>query len=89
MSRGDKLLERMRRTKHGWRPADLEAAYEAAGFKQKRSTKHDGYYHPKYPHLRTTVTLSDPVKADYVVDLLELVAQLEAIEEANVDNSET
>ena len=89
MSRGHKLLERMRRTKHGWRPGDLEAAYGAAGFRKKATTKHDGYYHPKYPELMTTVTRSDPVKADYIDDLITLIDRLEALEASHDDDPPT
>jgi hypothetical protein len=70
----------MRRTKHGWKPADLEAAYRAAGFVPKATTKHDGYYHPSYPILMTTVTRSDPVKADCIDDLLDLVDRLHELQ---------
>jgi hypothetical protein len=79
----------MRRTKHGWRPADLQAAYRAAGFRYLANTKHDGYYHPGYPQLRTTVTRSDPVKADYISILIDLIDQLETLEARNADDDAT
>jgi hypothetical protein len=89
VSRGDRLLERMRRTKHGWRPADLQAAYRSAGFLYFANSKHDGYYHPRYSQLRTTVTRSDPVKADYITVLISLIDQLEMLEAGNADDTAT
>ena len=79
----------MRRTKHGWKPADLEAAYRAAGFVSRGTKKHDGYYHESYPELMTTVTRSDPVKADYIDDLISLVDRLAQLKAGESDGDRT
>ena len=63
----------MRRTRFGFKPADLETVYIASGFAVERGAKHDLYQHRRYPSLVTTVRRSDPIKPGYIDTLLDLV----------------
>jgi hypothetical protein len=76
MTRAQKLVERMRRTKHGWRPSEVRAAYLGYGFSVDAGRKHDLYQHRRYPDLIATMTRSDPVKPAYIEDLLKLLDDL-------------
>ena len=57
-SSAEKLLERMRRSKSGWKRKDIESLYEGFGFELHHGAKHDYYKHPDYPELRDTLKRS-------------------------------
>ena len=81
MSRGEKILQRMRATKSGWRPRDFDAVYSAYGFDREEATNHTKYWHPRYKELWMTVTRHVPMSKGYADDAValidELLAQLE------------
>ncbi len=52
------LLERMRRSKNGWKERDLERPFVGFGFEREEGKKHILYTHPRYPDLMATVTRS-------------------------------
>jgi len=60
-SKAEKLLERMRRSKSGWKRKDIESLYEGFGFVLHHGAKHDYYLHPDYPKLRDTLKRSRTV----------------------------
>lgn len=60
-SKAEKLLERMRRSKSGWKRKDIESLYEGFGFELHHGAKHDYYRHPNYPELRDTLKRSRTV----------------------------
>ncbi len=60
-SSAEKLLERMRRSKSGWKRKDIESLYEGFGFVLHHGAKHDYYVHPDYPELRDTLKRSRSV----------------------------
>lgn len=70
------LLERMRRTKAGWRLRDLHELYTGFGFDMVEGGKHRLYIHPKHPDLRATVTRSSTMPVGYVSTAVKLVDQL-------------
>lgn len=85
--RAEKLLERMRRSKSGWKRHDLEALYEGFGFVLKHGAKHDYYVHPVHPKLRDTLRRSRTVPEYNVRNAIRLIDRLIALEntEGNED----
>jgi hypothetical protein len=75
-----KILDRMRRTKSGWKPRDFEGLYTGFGFEAVDLGKHTKYRHPTYPQLWTTVKRADPLSKAYAEDAVELIDQLQAME---------
>jgi hypothetical protein len=55
MASAAKLLDRMRGTKSGWRPIDLDRLYKGFGFQREEAKEHTHYYHLSHPDLRGTV----------------------------------
>lgn len=49
------LLEKMRRSKSGWKRKDLDALYESYGFEIQHRSNHDVARHPDYPQFRPTL----------------------------------
>jgi hypothetical protein len=75
-STAEKLLERMRRTKSGWKRRDLESLYEGFGFVLYHGSKHDYYQHPEYPRLRDTLKRSRIVSEYSVRNAIRLINRL-------------
>ena len=75
-SRAEKLLERMRRNKSGWKRKDLETLYEGFGFELSHGGKHDFYAHPEYPLLRDTLKRSRTVPEYNVRNAVKLIDKL-------------
>lgn len=82
----EKLLERMRRSKSGWKRRDLESLYEGYGFVLYHGRRHDYYQHPEYPRLRDTLKRSRTVSEYSVRNAIKLIEELEKYK-AN-DNSD-
>ena len=76
MTSAEKLYQRMRRTKAGWRPSDLDRLYRGFGFEVWQGAKHTLYIHPELPSLRATVTRSRSLPVGYIEHALELIAVL-------------
>jgi hypothetical protein len=67
------LLERMRRSKSGWRFRDLDELYRGFGFEMTEGKKHRLYVHPSHPDLRATVTRSSTLPIGFVGRAVRLV----------------
>jgi len=76
MTSAEKLYQRMRRTKAGWKPSDLDRLYRGFGFEVVQGAKHTLYIHPEFPNLRATVTRSRSLPVGYVEHALRLIAEL-------------
>jgi len=79
-SRANKLLERMRNSKTGWKSHDLIRLYTGFGFSITHGSNHDIIKHPDYPHLRTTVPRHNYLATGYVeyaVKLIDLLLDLQ------------
>ncbi len=76
MTSAEKLYQRMRRTKAGWRPSDLDRLYRGFGFEVVQGAKHTLYIHPEFPNLRATVTRSRSLAVGYIEYALQLIAAL-------------
>lgn len=76
MDAAEKLLEKMRRTKTGWKFDDLCKLYEGFGFVKKEGGKHCLFKHPQYPSLRATVARHRVLKIGYIQDAIERIDQL-------------
>lgn len=85
-SKAEKLLERMRQSKTGWKRADLDELYEGFGFIITHGKKHDIIKHPKFPQLRTTLPRHNFLAKGYVEYAIKLIGRLLALrkeEDAN------
>ena len=80
MASVERLLERMRRSKAGWRLADLEKLYVGLGFEAREGGKHRIYIHPEFPELRATVTRSRSLAKGYIEHALHLAKRLKEME---------
>jgi len=75
-----KLLERMRQSKHGWGHDDLHTLYRGFGFWYREGPKHRIYIHTEYPELRATVARHDPLPLGYVRRAIELIDRLKELQ---------
>lgn len=80
-SKAEKLLERMRKNKAGWKRHDLETLYEGFGFVLKHGSKHDYYRHEIYPSLRDTLKRSRTVPEYNVRNAVKLIDKLKTLED--------
>lgn len=80
MRRCEKVFEKMRRTKDGWKPQDFEVLYIGFGFVQSQSRRHTKYQHPQHPELWTMVSRSEPLSRAYAHDAIELIDTLQRLE---------
>lgn len=78
-SSAEKLLERMRRSKSGWKRKDIESLYEGFGFVLHHGSKHDYYKHPDYPKLRDTLKRSRTIPEYNVRKAVRLIDKYIAI----------
>ena len=77
----EKLLARMRQSKHGWTFDDLETLYEGFGFTYRDKGKHRVYTHPTYPTLIATVTRHRKLAVGYIQTAVKLVDQVLVLEQ--------
>lgn len=80
MARPYDLLERMRRSKSGWKERDLDRLYTGFGFEREEGSKHILYVHSTYPWLRATVSRSSHLKIAYFTKAVQLIDALIAQE---------
>jgi hypothetical protein len=79
-SKAQKLLERMKQSKVGWRRQDLDKLYRGFGFVIQHGSNHDIVKHPQYPHLRTTLPRHSYLArgyVDYAIKLIDALIQLQ------------
>jgi hypothetical protein len=91
MSTGaEKLLERMRQTKTGWKPRDLISLYEGFGFVVTNRTNHVIVKHPDFPELRATIPRHNYLLKPYVATAVKLVEKLMVLQQEEAqDESES
>ena len=80
MGAADELLERMTRSKAGWKAGDLETLYCGFGFEKREGGSHTVYFHRKHRQLMATVTRSRQLPVGYVQCALKLISQLKCLE---------
>lgn len=78
MARNDDLLERMARSKSGWKFADLERLYDHYNFRFRDKGKHRVYSHRDYPDLRASVTRARSLPVGYIQEAVSLIRDLQA-----------
>jgi hypothetical protein len=77
MAEASRLLERMRRSKTGWRAEDLHRLYTSFGFEFEQGRRHRVYIHPRHRDLRATVRRASGVlPTGYVSDAVQLIDTL-------------
>jgi hypothetical protein len=79
MASVNKILERMRQTKHGFHSTDLDRVYTKYGFKKREGGNHTVYKHSRFPELRATVARHTTVGAAYVEDLIQNINRLQEL----------
>lgn len=80
---GEKLLEAMRQTKHGWGADDLHALYVAFGFWYREGPKHRVYIHKEFPELRATVARHGSLPVGYAQTAVKLIDRLRELKRPN------
>lgn len=81
-SKAEKLLERMRQSKAGWKRRDLDDLYEGFGFVITPGGSHDIVKHPDFPQLRTTLPRHSDLAKGYVQFAIKLIDELKTLEQA-------
>lgn len=79
-SKAQKLLERMKQSKAGWKRRDLDRLYTGFGFIISHGSNHDIVKHPDFPNLRTTLPRHDFLAKGYVeyaIKLIEMLIELQ------------
>ena len=71
-----KLLDRMRASKHGWRPRDLHALFEGHDFVIEQGGNHETVTHPKMPEFITQIPRHSEVAPAYVRVAIQAIEQL-------------
>jgi hypothetical protein len=80
MSSADKILEKMRNSKAGWRYNDVERVYLGHGFEMRHGSDHAVFFHPVHKQLRTTVARHNPIPVGYVQTAIKLIDQATALD---------
>lgn len=81
MSKDEKLLEKMRRSKTGWRFNDIESLYMSFGFEKYEGSKHAMFIHPDFPELRATVARHRSLPIGYIQFAIKLIDKLKELQE--------
>lgn len=79
-SKAEKLLERMRRSRAGWKRRDLDALYQGFNFVLNNGRKHDYYIHTDFPVLRDTVKRSRNASEYNVRNAIRLIDKLKELQ---------
>lgn len=86
MPKKDKLLEKMRRNKIGWKFNDLNNLYIKYGFEKYEGSNHTMYIHPDFPELKGTVTRHRSLAIGYIQYAIKLIDKLKKLKEAKNEN---
>ncbi len=76
MRDAERILARMKRTKHGWGPVDFETLYLGFGFQFHEGARHRVYVHAAFPQLRATVGRHGELAPGYAQHAVKLIALL-------------
>ena len=81
MARGaQQLLERMKRSPHGWGEEDMKAVLTGHGFKYRQGGRHTVYQHEKHGELRIAVPRHRDLKPWVARDVIRLIESLADLE---------
>lgn len=83
-----KLLERMRRSKTGWKRDDVAQLYTGFGFTIQSGGSHDKVTHPDYPQLITSLPRHPKVHEYIVVQAVKNIDRLLELEKAKEATNE-
>lgn len=83
MSKAEKLFDKMKKTKHGWRPDDLHTLYTGFGFKYREGGNHTIYYHPDFPQFMRTVARHPSLVVGYIQVALRTIEKVKELKEKN------
>lgn len=83
------LLEKMRRSKSGWKRKDVDHLYESYGFIIENRSNHDVAKHPDYPNLpRVTLPRSRKVKKYIIRQAIKTIDRLIQLKNEESDTIE-
>jgi len=88
MSKAEKLLEKMKHTKHGWTPDDLHTLYTGFGFTYREGGNHRIYHHPNYPNMMVTVARHGSLVVGYIQFAIKMVERLKELERQERKNED-
>jgi hypothetical protein len=88
-SKAEKLLERMRQSKSGWKRRDLDKLYEGFGFIITPGRNHDIVKHPVFSQLRTTLPRHTAIAKGYVQEAIKIIDRLKELERGTQDEPGT
>lgn len=77
--KAEKLLERMRKSKSGWRRQDLDRLYKGFGFTITPGGSHDRVSHPDFPHL-INLPRHNKLLVAYVAEAVKNIDRLKEIQ---------
>ncbi|MBI2252928.1 MAG: hypothetical protein HYU63_09370 [Armatimonadetes bacterium] len=80
MFKKNKLLDKMRRSKKGWRFNDVENLYIGFGFEKYEGGKHTIFIHPDFPELRATVARHSSLAIGYIQVAIKLIDKLNKLQ---------
>lgn len=87
--KAEKLLEKLRQNKAGWRANELKALYEGFGFTIRAGSNHDVVTHPDYPKLRATLPRhAKELLPTYASQALKNIEAVIALQESVEDEDE-
>jgi len=75
-SKAQKLLERMKQSKAGWKRQNLDKLYIGFGFIINHGSSHDIVKHPDFPQLRATLPRHNYLARGYVEYAIKLIDKL-------------
>lgn len=79
MPEGDKLLEKMRRSKAGWKFNDIERLYISFGFEKHEGVNHTLFIHPDFLELRASVARHRNLAIGYIQYAIKLIEKLKKL----------
>lgn len=87
VSKAEKLLEKMRNNKKGWKRSDLETLYKGFGFSIETSRgPHDKVFHEQYPELITVLPRHKKLAQYIVAQAVKMIDRLKALEQDKEDS---
>ncbi len=75
--KAEKLLDRMRKSKSGWKSQDLIRLYRGFGFDIRKGSRHDVITHPAFPSLRGTLPRGLKDSTPYVSEAIKMIDNME------------
>jgi len=86
MPNDEKLLEKMRASKHGWGADDLHSLLIRFNFLLRQGGKHIFYYHRDFPDIHMTVARHRSLPVGYIQKAIKLIDELKRRQGTHAEN---